>query len=477
MLKEITLDEINKSKYYARNYFKDDEGKPIELTDGQAQVFSIIVFRKFPRNHLMTYTQYGKSFTVALAILTRAANYPEKWCIVAGKEKHAKIIMGYVIQHAFDNAYMQQKIEINENEKSIERLRRERSKKRINFKHTDGTLGEIFILSADSRNKQAAGESVMGFGAPNVVLDEAALIDDDIEAKIFRMLGGHASNFYLKIGNPFRRNHFLKSYENDKYFKLDINYSQGIKENRISREFIEEARNKPLFDILYANKFPDADAMDEKGYVPLLRESDIRVIDDPGRKQFDCLGIDPAGLGTDLTAWCGRSSLYAEIIGIEKVSNSMTITLKTITYRGHYTFTTKKIYIDNLGEGANVSAELIKSDQRLKAEGINVGEHPEDKEQFANLKAELYWMAKEWLCSGGHIIRNKYTDQFIKELLSIKWRTNPSRKIQIMTKDEMRRQGIPSPNLVEAFILTFCHKSKKSSNQSAVVYEVKGETW
>jgi len=146
----------------------------------------------------MTLTRYGKSLVTALAILTRVATFPEKWAIVAGSEKQAKIIMGYIIEHAFDNDYTRSKLAITEGE-SLEHLRRERSKSRLNFKHTDGTYGEVFILSADSRNKQRAGDAVMGFGAPNIVLDEAALVDDDIESKIFRMLGDQPDNFYFKV--------------------------------------------------------------------------------------------------------------------------------------------------------------------------------------------------------------------------------------------------------------------------------------
>jgi hypothetical protein len=47
----------------------------------------------------------------------------------------------------------------------------------------------------------------MGFGAPNLALDESALMDDDIYATAIRMVGGTKGHFVVEIGNPFRRNH------------------------------------------------------------------------------------------------------------------------------------------------------------------------------------------------------------------------------------------------------------------------------
>src|SRR3990172_8178214 len=62
---------------------------------------------------------------------------------------------------------------------------------------------EIEVFSADGRNKQATGNAIMGFNAPFVILDEASLVNDAIEAKVFRMISGFSTtkHLYLKIGN------------------------------------------------------------------------------------------------------------------------------------------------------------------------------------------------------------------------------------------------------------------------------------
>ena len=92
----------NQSREIVKTLYKDGAGEPFILTDGQCGIFWMIFTRAHPRLHLMTYTQYGKSHTVAVAVLTRVATFPEPWAIVSGRKDQAKIIMGYIIKHTFD---------------------------------------------------------------------------------------------------------------------------------------------------------------------------------------------------------------------------------------------------------------------------------------------------------------------------------------------------------------------------------------
>src|ERR1041385_470986 len=198
-----------------KNLYKNDMGQPFEMTKGQNEIFDCIFKKKSPdgknRIWIATVTQYGKSDTVAMAVLTRASTMAEKWAIVAPSQSKARIIISYLIKHIFDNEFTMSRFKVKEGE-SIDAIRRERSKNRITFDCGDNKLGEIFILSAESRlkNSEDVGNALMGFGSPNVVMDEAALISDESDAKTMRMVGGFTSfgtDFVVKIGNPFQRNH------------------------------------------------------------------------------------------------------------------------------------------------------------------------------------------------------------------------------------------------------------------------------
>ena len=64
----------------------------------------------------MTYTQWGKSDVCAIAALSRVTTFPEPWAIVAPSNKKAGIIMGYVIDHIFDNPVNRAQFKIGEKE-------------------------------------------------------------------------------------------------------------------------------------------------------------------------------------------------------------------------------------------------------------------------------------------------------------------------------------------------------------------------
>jgi len=53
-----------------------------------------------------------------------------------------------------------------------------------------------------------------GSGGGLFISDESALVDDDIDSAIFRMLAGKGEDTFLcKVGNPFFRNHFLADWK------------------------------------------------------------------------------------------------------------------------------------------------------------------------------------------------------------------------------------------------------------------------
>jgi hypothetical protein len=399
----------------------------------------------------MGYTRYGKSLVIALAVLTRIATFSEKWAIVAGSEAKAGIIMGYIIQHAFDNEIIKSMLDIGG--ESLERLRRERSKSKLNFRHSDGTLGEVFILSGDSRNKVKAGEALLGFGAANVVEDEASLIDDDIEAKIFRMLGDKPDNYYFKIGNPFRRNHFLKSYRDPNYIKLDIDYRVGIAEGRITEAFIEEARKKPFFGVHYENKFPEAEAVDDKGWSYLITDKELdnafATVEPEAEFGPKVLGHDVARGGGNFNAWVMRSANYARLLAKNQDADLMSTTGTTIRLVGENNLDWENVSVDDTGCGGGETNRL--QEQRYFVNAIISGATADDPDKFKNRRAENYWRLKEWLNQGGKLCA---TDNW-NELLDIKYRADSSGKLQIMPKDQMRAQGIDSPDIADALSFTF----------------------
>lgn len=226
-------------------------GTPFQMTNGQASIFELIYNPQYRRVGIKTVTQYGKSDVTSLAIIHSLIDRKEKILVVSPSIKQSEIIMGYVIDHLFDHSKIQAMLEVNT---SLERLKQERSKSRITLKNGS----EVAILTADARTVSQEAKGLMGFGADTVMVDESALIPDEMFGKIFRMVGGTGGKI-VQLGNPFPSKHFSNIFEDSHYKTITINWQYAVKEGRFTNEYIEEARRTITafdFEVFYECRFP-----------------------------------------------------------------------------------------------------------------------------------------------------------------------------------------------------------------------------
>ena len=461
----VEADEIKKflrshraeARELVKGIFKNDNGTPVILTDKQCDLFNIIYRRITPRVHVATFTRWGKSRTIAFAVLLRASTFPEKWAIVAGNQKQAAIIMNYVIQHIFDHDYMKQKFLMEKGE-TEESIRRYKNKDRVNFvirKENDKLImGEIFITNA---------KGALGFGAENVVGDEMALVSDQDEALVARMLGDNPEdNFYVKVGNPWESGHFRKSYKDPRYFKLIVDYKEGIREGRITQDQVDEAQGKPFFNVLYECKFPDEGAMDDKGWLPLLTipEIDKALVDDGEHFGVNKLGVDVAGGGKNFTVMLRRSTNLARILVKNRDSDTMNQAERIINLRKSEKIKPDDIGIDKVGIGKGLYDILNRELEGLH--GINPGEKPigeMDQELYINVRAMMFWRLREWVLKGGKLVKgHEPLDATWYQLSTVKYNKKLEGrrgKMQVMPKELMIKEGIESPDVADALALTF----------------------
>lgn len=451
------------TKELVAKLFKDESGQPIQLAPGQEEIFNTIFARLYPRNHWITYTQYGKSLTTALALLLRVSTFPEKWAIVAPSDKKAKIIMAYVIQHIFDNEYCSSRFEVSQGENKRQILR-ERSKNRINFRISEDRLGELFIVSAQQKTAQKDPlDALMGFGSPNVIIDESSLIDDNKYSAIKRMLGGTTDNFLFEIGNAIRRNHFYRTSRDETYRRTVIDYKRGIEEGRITKEFIEEMRNEKNFGILYECVFPEADMIDDQGYSPLLTEKDLdrAYVNDLQFYGQLRMGVDVAGGGKNYSVIVIRGENGARIAFRARTADVMSLVGEVLRIKEQYKILPEHIFVDVVGVGKGVVDRLKEHFDGIV--GVNVGQPAEYNEDFTNIRSQYSWRLAQWLNGGAKLVRHK---EAWEECLGIKYKIQSDRKVKLMSKDDMLKLGIESPDVFDALMLTFSkivpeHKQKE----------------
>lgn len=471
--------------------FKRDDGEVFQYGNTQLLIIGTIAGRVVPRVQLILPTQYGKSEAVAQGVLLNAAPNPEKWAIVSVNQEKSEIIMGYIIKHIFDDATFMEQLIIDE---PLERLKQHKSKNHLTFKNG----GEIMTFSADARNRQRTKEAMMGFGAPNVVIDESALIDDDLYATIKRMVGGHSTRsdgtFILEIGNPFTRGHFLRTWVTGRYHRIWVDWKQAVAEGRYTQDFVNEMRDEAFFDVLYECLFPDGDEVRPDGYRPLLPVSVIEAAMNPVPPQISFaedmtaeqrerhqelwdndrpfLGVDVAAGGTNQTVFVLRWPYrkYSQVLEKNHDDDDGAQADRVIAYKKLYRVEDYRIAIDEGGVGRGITAMLRQKGILFRT--VMFGESPHkhasyvtpemerDRGRYANNRALMYMRGRMWVKDGGILVQDKIAtpnskDTGFGELAVISYKQNATSKIQIEPKEKMAERGIQSPDTADAFVLTF----------------------
>jgi hypothetical protein len=442
-------------------YFKDDGGRSYRLTDGQADIFRLVYEPEYTRVGIKAVTQYGKSDVTALAInkiATEERKRREKILIVSPSEKQSSIIMGYVIQHLFDHPYLQKSIEFDG---SLERLRRERSKKRITF--TNGS--EVFILTAIAKEVKKEATSLMGFGATIVVVDERGLLPQNMYNKILRMVGGTKGKI-IQLGNPFPGNGFENVFTNKRYQSLTINDKQALAEGRLTREFLDEAveeyGGEDSFDytVFYKCKFPEQGA--EDALIP--KDWIENAVNQGGCEgEHKQSGLDVARFGRDKCVYIFREG--GEVKRIKDMGK-----MDTMEVVG---WVRKFLKIDKpdvhctdvigIGSGVHDRLEELYEEDKIESEvePINVGMSATDddmKEKFFNLRAQIFWSLRVLFKpdkDGQSQVSIPDDVVLKKELSEIRYKYSSERKIKIEPKEEMKKRLGHSPDKADALALAF----------------------
>lgn len=443
------------------NIFHDGDGRPYGnlFTYTQLLIVYIIIKRLYARVILILPTQYGKSLAVALAVLLRVSTHNEKWAIIAPTEDKARIIMDYIIDHVFDDKLFMEKLEYSGTK---EKLKQERSKTRITFRGG----GEVRVYTANANNAQQVKKALMGFGSPNIVLDESSLIPDDLYSTIKRMLGGSKDNFLLEIGNPFFRNHFWRMWLSKRYVKVWIDVWVALKEGRYTQEYIEEMRDEAFFDVLYEDHFPEQSEAPE-GYRPLLSwsmienaliQNDLPLGHKENGELMDqpILGIDPNHGGSNYTSMTIRYPLtgFAKVVLYKRYEDSRNITAEigndAIKIMNDYGIGDYRVVVDAGGVGAGLADWFEERGYFIQA--VLFGQKPDNTERYANKKAELYWELRKWvMAKNGKLVKH---DGFL-ELKEINYKETSTSKLQMETKQELAKRGVASPDVADSLALTF----------------------
>jgi hypothetical protein len=130
----------------------------------------------------------------------------------------------------------------------------------------------------------------------------------------------------------------------------------------------------------------------------------------------------------------------------------------------------KAINVDVIGIGSGVVDRL--KELHLPVVGVNVAESESGRDggdlSFNRLRDELWWLGREWLEAKD--CRLADDDETIAELTTPTYRFLSNGRIQVETKDEMRKRGVKSPNRADAWLLTFYDGGHPGSDMAPLTY-------
>lgn len=321
---------------------------------------------------------------------------------------------------------------------------------RIEFKASPESA---FISARTSRAEQP--EALAGIHSENVLLvaDEASGVPEQVFEAASGSMSGHSACTIL-IGNPVRGSgYFYDTHHklSSEWFTMRVSCEESP---RVSKEFVREiamryGEESNVYRVRVLGEFPKADDDTVIPYELIEAATSRDVSANPDAHEV--WGLDVARFGTDSSCLVKRKSNV--ILDIRTWRNMDLMTLTGAVVAEYNAADTKplEILVDSIGLGAGVVDRL--RELRLPARGINVAESPALGNTYANLRAELWYKAKAWLEKRDCKIPNH--ERLIGELAAIRYGFMSNGKLKIESKDEMRRRGLPSPDVADAMVLTF----------------------
>ena len=315
---------------------------------------------------------------------------------------------------------------------------------------------ENFISARTSRAEQP--EALQGIHAENVMLiaDEASGIPEQVFEAAAGSMSGHNAVTIL-LGNPVRSSGFFYDTHNRLSNEWWTRRVSCVDSPRVSEAYVKEMASRygeesNAYRIRVLGEFPRSD---DDTVIP-MELLDLAVQRDVAPSKFAPLvwGLDVARFGSDSSALCKRAgNAVTEPVRVWRNLDLMQLTGAVVAEWEALEPNERpvEILVDSIGLGAGVVDRL--RELNLPARGINVSESPALGTTYRNLRAELWHKAKAWLEKRD--CRLPKDDRLISELATVRYSFTSNGKIQIESKDDIRKRGLHSPDLADAFVLTF----------------------
>lgn len=320
---------------------------------------------------------------------------------------------------------------------------------------------ECFIVARTARKETP--EAFQGFHGDNLlfIVDESSGVDDII----FEVAEGALTSPGAKIvetGNPTRASgHFADVFKKDSSYRRITVSSENVP--GVSKKWLSEMENKYgrdsnryRFRVLGLPPTSDTDSFIDGELVELATNKKISP-------QIYCpiWGLDPARFGHCKSALAKRQgNLLSENIKFWNNKDSKELAQLVIE---EYVITDdnykpSEICVDVIGIGSGVYDRLC---EFVKDMGLSVLITPVntgtsslmDEHLHLNYKVDLWTQCRDWFVKRNTSVPDQV--DFKEQLCSVGYKYTTNGKLRMQSKEELMNEGIDSPDLADAFVLTF----------------------
>jgi hypothetical protein len=326
---------------------------------------------------------------------------------------------------------------------------------KIFIKEFGGKKNFAFPKTANPKDDpEAQAKTLYGYHDDHmaIIIDEASGVLDPVFKPVEGTLTGMC-NFLVMVFNPVKRTGFAIESQTGSFAHkwICLRWSAEESEN-VSRQHIKDmeekyGRESNTFRTLVLGLPPTADA---DTLIPYDWVADAVGRDlEPDECDAWIGGLDP-GAGGDNSVFIIRHGRKVE--AVEQFSSPDTMAVANWAAGIYDKYMLDIAFVDSIGIGNGVYNRLRELDYRFRP--IDVRRRARDDERFSNVRAELWWTAREIFEEGNISIPD---NQFLKEELWSPRFEAKGRKIEIEDKRTMKKHlgSSRSPNHADALLLTF----------------------
>lgn len=288
-----------------------------------------------------------------------------------------------------------------------------------------------------------------------VVFDEASAIADKIwEVTDGVMTDSDTEKMWVAFGNPTRTNgrfydcfHRYRSvWDTRQIDSRTVAISDKVEIEKWRKIWGEDS---DFFKVRVKGEFPsasDAQFISSK----IVRAARERVINESAVKHAPVvIGVDPAWTGGDALEIVMRQGAFYRHL-LTQVKNDDDARVAGIIARMQDQYKAAAVFIDQgYGTGIYSMGKVLGREWTL----VSFAGKPSD-EYYANKRAEMWADMKKWLQADGVIDDDQ---QLADDLSGPEAFVNKAGKLQLESKDDMKKRGLPSPNKADALALTFAY--------------------